>query len=209
VGQVALCSGRSEEDYRQVIVSMLEESKRLEMLIQRLLELASVEGRTSPVELRILRLDEFVGGCIKDWAVLAELKGQQIELDLQGCSIATDQILLRQVLQNLVDNAIKYSPHGSTIQVTVRDIGAYCEVTVSDEGPGLTPESQARLAERFFRPDSARTRSHGGFGLGLAISKAYMRLLRGTLDYVARPTSGSTFRLTLPKHDAPKVESVG
>jgi signal transduction histidine kinase len=94
---------------------------------------------------------------------------------------------------------VKYSPFDSTIRVLVRERSDDIEVAVTDEGPGITPENRARLTERFFRPDRGRGRQSGGFGLGLSITKAYMRVLGGTLEHEAAQPQGSTFRLLLPK----------
>jgi signal transduction histidine kinase len=111
-------------------------------------------------------------------------------------------MILRQALQNLVDNAVKYSPAGASIHVSVRDLGAEIEVAVADEGPGIGPEHRVRLAERFFRPDRGRNRESGGLGLGLSITKAYMRVLRGSLAYEPGQPNGGRFRLLLPKAGA-------
>ena len=108
-------------------------------------------------------------------------------------------MLLRQAIQNLVDNAIKYSPVGTTIQIKVREAGDHWVIEVTDEGPGIGVEHRSRLTARFFRPDSGRDRGRGGFGLGLALTKAYLRLLGGTVEYAPAPGGGSTFRLTLPR----------
>jgi two-component system, OmpR family, sensor kinase len=199
VGEVGLRRSRTVEEYREIIGSMLEEAQRLQLLIQRLLELASAEGGGAAIQRSPLRLDEFVTSCVTEIGILAEYKGQQLALKTTPCTITTDPVLLRQALQNLVDNAIKYSPDHSTIRVSVAELDGQCHVAVSDEGPGISPGNRVHLSERFFRPDRARGRDKGGFGLGLSITKAYMRLLGGTLDYEPVSPRGSTFRLSLPK----------
>jgi signal transduction histidine kinase len=115
------------------------------------------------------------------------------------CTVVTDPVLFRQALQNLLDNAIKYSPDSSVIRVAIREKGETVEVSVTDEGPGITPENRTHLMERFFRPDRARGRHSGGFGLGLSITKAYMRIIGGSIHYEPAQPRGSTFRLVLPK----------
>ncbi len=199
VGEVGLRRGRSVEEYRDIIASMLEESQRLQLLIERLLELASAEGGVSVVQPARIQLDEFVTTCVSELGILAENRGQHLTLETVACATETDPVILRQALQNLVDNALKYSPDGATIRVSVRATDTACAVSVTDEGPGISPEHRARLTERFFRSDSSRDRRKGGFGLGLSITKAYMRVLGGTLAYEAAQPKGSTFRLTLPK----------
>jgi two-component system OmpR family sensor kinase len=199
VGEVGLRRGRSVEEYREIIGSMLEEAQRLQLLIQRLLELATAESGAAAAHRAPVDVKEFVGSCVNELAILAEAKNQRIDVSADPGSLLTDPVLLRQALQNLVDNAIKYSPEGSAIAVTARDAGPQFEITVADEGPGISAENQAHLTERFFRPDRGRGRTSGGFGLGLSITKAYMRVLGGSLHYAAGQPRGSTFQLRLPK----------
>lgn len=199
VGEVGLRRSRTVEEYREIIGSMLEEAQRLQLLVQRLLELASAEGGAPNVQCSRVRLDEFVTACVNEFGVLAEFREQRFTIDSTECFAQVDPVLLRQGVQNLVDNAIKYSPDRSTIRIGVHSRDDRCEVTVTDEGPGISPEHRQHLAERFFRTDDARGRTKGGFGLGLALTKAYMRLLGGELTHESVEPHGSTFRLTLPK----------
>ena len=199
VGEVGLRRSRTTEEYREIIGSMLEEAQRLQLLTQRLLELASMQGGASAVQRAPMRVDEFVRVCVGELGILAENKNQRIVLETVACTANTDPVLLRQAVQNLVDNAIKYSPDGSTIRVGVRGAaGGECCVEVTDEGPGIGAEFRAQLMARFYRPDSGRGRGRGGFGLGLALTKAYLRLLGGTVEFEPAPGGGSTFRLTWP-----------
>ncbi len=199
VGEVGLRRSRTVEEYREIIGSMLEEAQRLHQLIGRLLELASAEGGAPDVHRSELQLDEFVKGVVNELSILAEARSQQITVDAAPCRINTDSVILRQALQNLIDNAIKYSPDRSTVRVELKSHAAGVEIAVRDNGPGISPENQVNLAQRFFRPDRGRGRARGGFGLGLSITKAYMRVLGGSLEYEAGRPAGSIFRLRLPK----------
>ncbi len=199
VGEVGLRRGRTVEEYREIIASMLEEAQRLQLLIHRLLELATAEGGGQDVHRTAVRVDEHVATCVNELGVLAEAKRQRFEVQSAPCTTLTDPVLFRQALQNLVDNAIKYSPEESTIRVAVREDADAIEVSVADEGPGISPEYRAQLTERFFRPDRARGRNSGGFGLGLSITKAYMRVVGGTLTYEPLQPKGSRFVLRVPK----------
>lgn len=202
VGEVGLRRDRTVSEYREIIGSMLEEAQRLQLLIQRLLELASAEGGAADVRLTPVRIDEYVSACVNELSILAEYKRQQFQLEGVPCTAETDPVLFRQALQNLVDNAIKYSPDGSVIRVTIRERTDAVEVSVTDEGAGIGPENRAHLTERFFRPDRGRGRHSGGFGLGLSITKAYMRVTGGSLEYAPGEPKGSTFRLILPKRES-------
>jgi len=198
VGEVGLRRSRTVEEYREIIASMLEEAQRLQLLTQRLLELTSTEGGAPTVERTSVRIDELVRTCVGELGILAETKNQRVVLEAAECTVHTDPVLLRQAVQNLVDNAIKYSPEGTTIQVKVHVDAGQGVVEVVDEGPGIRVEHRARLTTRFFRPDSGRDRGQGGFGLGLALTKAYLRLLGGTVEYEPARGGGSTFRLRFP-----------
>jgi two-component system sensor histidine kinase SenX3 len=136
---------------------------------------------------------------VGELGILAEAKRQQLTLAGPPCEVVTDPVLVRQALSNLIDNAIKYSPEESRIQVVVEDRPESVAVAVIDNGPGISSGNQEHLMERFFRPDRARGRNSGGFGLGLSITKAYMRVLGGSLRYESARPRGSVFRLELPK----------
>ncbi len=198
VGEVGLRRSRTVEEYREIIGSMLEEAQRLHQLVERLLDLASAEGGAKTVHAEPLRLDQFVGACVAEIGILAEYKNQHVEISAEECRVLADPVLLRQALQNLIDNAMKYSPAGATIRVTVAVQGGDGRVTVADEGPGIPPEHAARIANRFYRVEDSRVRGRGGFGLGLAITKAYLRVMGGRLEVAPGSHKGSRFTLVLP-----------
>ncbi len=199
VGEIGLRRGRSVEEYRDIIGSMLEEAQRLQLLVQRLLELASAEGGAAEPRRSEVDLDEFVGACVGELSILAETKLQRMHVESAPLRLVTDPVLLRQALQNLIDNAIKYSPNGATIRVAIGEDAAGVRIAVTDEGPGISPEYRGQLAQRFFRPDRGRNRGKGGFGLGLSLTKAYMAVLGGTLEFESAQPHGSIFRLRLPR----------
>jgi heavy metal sensor kinase len=199
VGEVGLLAARAPEDYREIIGSMLEEAQRLQLLVEKLLQLARAEGGSNMVEQSRIQLEELARECAADAAILAEEKQQRIQVECSPCEIKTDALLLRQALQNLVDNAMKYSPCGATITIKVHETETSHVLSVIDDGPGVETEHRARLMDRFFRADDSRGKKGGGYGLGLAITKAYMRVLGGDLGYEPNLPRGSVFRLTLPK----------
>lgn len=198
VGEIGLRRTRSVEGYRDIIGSMLEETQRLQLLVQRLLQLATAEGGAARLQRTTVRLDELVSSCASELAILAETKSQQLTVEANAVTALTDPVLLRQALQNLIDNAIKHSPAAAIIRVGVRPTAGGIDLTVEDNGPGIREEYRGFLAERFYRPDPGRDRGKGGFGLGLSLAKAYMALLGGTLEFAAAEPHGSIFTLHLP-----------
>jgi two-component system, OmpR family, sensor kinase len=198
VGEVALRKARTADEYRDVIASMLEEVQRLEQLVSRLLELATAEGGATPLHRVQLRVDDFVIACSQDFTLLAESRQQHLVLDLEPCASTVDPVLLRQALQNITENAIKYAPANSEIRIELRATDGGIDLSVIDRGPGISPGDQARLATRFFRPDRSRDRKSGGYGLGLSITKAYMKMVGGSLRYETIEPHGSRFTLRLP-----------
>jgi two-component system OmpR family sensor kinase len=198
VGEVGLRRSRTVEEYRDIIGSMLEESQRLQQLVERLLELASAEGGAKIVHRERIRLDQFVHSCVGEIGILAEYKKQRLVVGGGECEVEADPVLLRQALQNLIDNAMKYGPMESTIHIDVESAEGECRVAVTDEGPGVPAEHRVRLADRFYRVEDSRVRGRGGFGLGLAITKAYMHALGGKLEYGPVQPQGSCFALVLP-----------
>lgn len=199
VGEVGLKGARGSDDYREIIGSMLEEAQRLQLLVEKLLQLARAEGGSNMLQRRKLRLDELARLCAEDATVLAEDRGQRILVESIACEVETDPLLLRQALQNLVDNAMKYSPEGAAVTIKVQEAESSYILSVTDEGPGISEEHRARLTDRFFRVNDVRGQREGGYGLGLAITKAYMRVLGGSLSYQPDPSRGSVFCLNLPK----------
>ncbi len=210
VGEVGLRADRSVEEYREIVGSMLEEAQRLQLLVEKLLQLARAEGGARIAEHQQVRLDELARQCVDDASVLAEEKHQQITVEAPPATAETDALLLRQALQNLLDNAIKYSTPHSLIRVRIAATEDHWVISVIDRGPGVKPAHRLHLTDRFFRADAARS-PRGGFGLGLAITKAYLRALGGELRFQSSEGAGSTFELVLPRgiHHAEPAPGAG
>jgi two-component system, OmpR family, sensor kinase len=198
VGEVGLRRSRTESEYREIIASMLEEAQRLQGVVRRLLQLAQAESGAESVNRHPVQLDEIVQESVALLAVLAENKGQELKFQTSPVTASTDPVIFQQALHNVIENAIKYAPANSVIAVSIDTIDSVCRVNVADDGPGIAPEHRAQITKRFFRGDASRSSTQPGFGLGLAITKAYMRVLGGSLEYEAKQPNGSIFRLLLP-----------
>lgn len=205
VGEVVLRDNRDVAAYRDAIGSMLEEVDRLTRLVESLLHLTRADmGRT---ELRPELLDAatLVRDTVEHLRVLAEEKSQTLRLDLRsGLSVRADRDTLRQALINLLDNAIKYSPRGSTIDVALRAVHGRVEIAVTDAGTGISTDDQSRVFDRFYRADKGRARDGGGVGLGLAIAKWAAEANDGRIEVESQVGCGSTFRILLAQDDAAK-----
>ncbi len=199
VGEVGLRSARDEEDLREVIGTMLEEVDRLSRLAGDLLGLARAESGQAPLRLEPLDLAALASEVCENLLVLAEERGQV--LDLSGARPVTaqgDRLALRLALMNLVDNAIKYGPEGSRVSIVTGRSTTSAWVEVADEGPGIAPEHRAHVFERFYRIDEGRSRGRGGTGLGLALVKWTAEAHGGRVELEPGPERGSRFRIFLP-----------
>jgi len=200
--EVALAkSGRSPDEYRESLAILQHEARRLSRIVEDMFTLTRADAGQYPVAPRELYLDELVAECVQSVRTLAAAKSISLTVEADGeLPAVADEALLSQLLLNLLDNAIKYTQEGGRIAVRSRSAPAGLEVAVSDNGPGIPAESQARIFERFFRADPARTRANsgGGAGLGLAIAKWIAEAHRGSLELTRSDASGTVFTLRLP-----------
>ncbi len=199
VGEVALRDTGDTKALRETVGSMLEEAQRLNDLIDSMLLLARVESGRSPLHRDDVCLDEVIAGVCECMGVLSADKRQTIEIvEPLRMVVHTDRVLLRQVVMNILHNAICYSPEGTkvTIRCFLHDMRPVIEI--ADEGPGIAPEHQQKIFERFFRIDKARSRADGGAGLGLAIAKLSVAQLGGHIELESELGRGSRFCIVLP-----------
>jgi P-type Mg2+ transporter len=198
VGEVGLHQGDTP-GLREAVGSMLEEAARLNQLIDRLLLLAQADDDMAPVHLGAAPVRDVVTQVTDLLSVVAEEKGQSFDVgEVQDVSAVMDSELLRLALMNLVQNAIRYGPPGKPIRLRAAASGAQAILEVADEGPGIARQHHARIFERFYRVDRARSRPQGGSGLGLAIVKWAAARMNGSVEIVSEAGHGSIFRLRLP-----------
>ena len=187
-------------DVREQFLEMIEtESERLRVLMDQLLVSAQVES----AELHLHRQPVDAVKLVQDLVDSTEMrKPDQIELALdmpaEGVSLDADPDRLRQVVANLVDNAIKYSPGGGRVSVRVFANGRSGMIEVTDQGLGIPTDEQHRIFEKFYRLDPSMTRGIGGSGLGLFISRELVQQMGGRLSVTSDHGSGSTFTISLP-----------
>lgn len=194
VGEEAL----RERDH-PAIGSMLEEAQRLEELIESLLTLARLEGGTAEPKREAVNVYTLASEVRETLKVLAAEKQQTVALTGDtSLNLATDRLLLRQALTNVLHNAIRYAPPRSTIRIGIERTNDAAVIFFADEGPGIAPEHQAKIFDRFYRVDKARSRSEGGHGLGLAISKFAVERQGGRITVESTLGKGSVFHLRFP-----------
>jgi heavy metal sensor kinase len=197
VGEVALRE-RDPALLRDAIGSMLEEIGRMNQLINRLLLLARADNNEIPVQLEAGLVNRIMAEVNEVLGRVAEEKQQRLLVECPDHLLAVfDPALLRLALMNLVQNAIHYSPPGKPILVRGALRNDAVGIEIIDEGPGIAPEHQQKIFERFYRVDKARSRADGGVGLGLAIVKWAVERMGGAVELQSEPGRGSTFRLLL------------
>ncbi len=200
---VALSRERSGEEYRRSLTALSEAVERMTGVVDDLLLLARADAGSLPLEREPLRLDELVADVAAALEPLAESRGVRLAAETPSAvTIAGDERWLRQMLYNLIDNAIKYSGEGGSVRVGLEAVDGAARVSVADTGPGIPVEDQGRLFERFYRADQSRARgtagTTGGAGLGLAIALWVARSHGGDIQVESRPGEGSVFRVVLP-----------
>ena len=193
---------RSLEEYRESLEAVRAESQRLTHIVEDLFTLARADAGQYPLSPQDFYFDELVADCTRAARTLALAKNISLQCDAAPeLPIHGDEALLRRMILNLLDNAIKYTPEGGRVTLLCRRENGKYALSVNDTGPGISPDLQSRIFERFFRADKARSRAEndgGGAGLGLSIARWIAEAHRGTLELSRSDATGSTFVAFLP-----------
>jgi two-component system phosphate regulon sensor histidine kinase PhoR len=182
-----------------------EQSGRLHALILDLLSLARIETGAEALVLEDLPLENTVRGCLERHQDRARTRGQQLEVAApagEPVIARADEEAAREIIDNLVDNALKYTPAGGTIRLCWWAEGETCCLEVRDNGIGIPAHELPRVFERFYRVDKARSRELGGTGLGLSIVKHLAHAMQGSVRAASEVGKGTTFTVTLPRSGA-------
>lgn len=201
--EVALNIDRSDEDYAELLDELLEEARLLETLVNQLLLLAETDADRLKIHREQISFTEVVQRSVEMFAGVAEFRGLNVQRELlPNVMVEGNRHHLRQVLNNLLDNAIKFTPEGGMIRVRlyVNQPRQKAILEVSDTGQGVTPEDLPHLFERFFRGDKARLRESAtrGTGLGLSICQAVVQSHGGDIQLHSLPGAGVTVTVELP-----------
>ncbi|HET8549798.1 MAG TPA: ATP-binding protein [Bryobacteraceae bacterium] len=188
-----------------------QNAERLARLIGDLMTLSQIELERTRFQIGSYYINQLIAHCVDSMTPLAEKKSIRIRFERapDATEACCDSEAVHQIITNLVDNAIKYTPEGGEITLGAQQPGddsAYIEIFVRDTGIGIPEQELPRLFERFYRVDKARSRELGGTGLGLAIVKHLVRAQGGEVRVESRPNCGSTFSFTLPVRDPGPLE---
>jgi two-component system phosphate regulon sensor histidine kinase PhoR len=197
-----LLAGALDDDQnnRRFLEIIRDHASRLARLTDDLLKLARIEAGKLEVEFRPVDIVEQIERCLETTSLKAGWKQIALEtqIPLTMPMVRGDAGLLREVIQNLLDNAVQYSPEGGRVQVLITAGSYEAVITVADTGIGIPLADQERIFERFYRVDAARSRDVGGTGLGLSIAKHIVEAHGGRIGVKSEVGSGSRFSFSVP-----------
>ena len=198
--EVALEQNRGAEDYRESLALIKDEAERLTRIVENLFILARQPVDQHSIMKEPLRLNEVVSECVRSAQVLATQRGLRLHLDgaTSEVNFTGDDEMLKRMLLNLLDNAVKYTAPGGDVGVALSTQNGSARIVVTDSGIGIPAADQPRIFDRFYRVDKARSRALGGAGLGLSIAKWIVEAHGGTIAVQSIPTQGSEFIVDLP-----------
>lgn len=198
---LARSDGRAEQ--QQLLGSILEECERLTKLTDQLLTLSREDAGVAKAVLERVDLAALVRDVADTLSPLAEAGQVRLEVRADRPAIVHgDTSRLRRVFVNLLDNALKYTPHGGTVSVELSGTDGRVVVSVRDSGIGIPPEHLPHVFDRFYRVDKARAREQGGTGLGLSIARSIVTAHSGHIELASTPGAGTVCTVTLPLGDA-------
>ncbi|NLO84994.1 MAG: cell wall metabolism sensor histidine kinase WalK [Clostridiales bacterium] len=187
----------------EFLTDVNEEINRLNLIISDLLALVSMDSKTLRLNRTTFNFSQLVSDSVERLKPMATKRKQEIKVQLgDRCEMYADFAKLTQVVYNIMDNALKYTPEGGTVRVRLIRSGRDAILTVSDTGPGIPKEDQALIFDRFYRVDKARSRDTGGTGLGLSIVHQMVLMHGGNVSVDSEEGQGSTFTVELPIHQA-------
>jgi heavy metal sensor kinase len=203
--EVALEQERATAEYKESLALIKDEAERLSRIVENLFILARQPVDASAIVKLPVQLNDAVADCVRAAQVLATQKGLRFNVggSLPEVKLNGDDEMLKRMLLNLLDNAVKYTPTGGEVTVTLASQNGTALIIVSDTGIGIPAAAQPHIFDRFYRVDKARSRALGGAGLGLSIARWIVEAHDGRLSVVSTPGHGSTFTVELPLKSVP------
>ena len=193
------------EQTRHFLEIVARHSSRMERLVIDLLRLARLDAKQEVLDVAPCEVHQIIGAVIADLSQTIDAKKQHVSIGVasEAGMIEADPAKLHDILRNLIENAVNYSPEGADVRIEAIHRDGMIDIVVSDSGPGIPPTDLKRVFERFYRVDKSRSRP-GGTGLGLAIVRHLVELHGGTVSAQNKPEGGAQFTVTLPAHRSQK-----
>jgi heavy metal sensor kinase len=191
---------REEGDYRETLAIVEQQTVRLSRVVDDMFTLARADAGNFPVRITPMYLDEVIDDVVRAARVIASTKNVAIDpLTIRSAAFTGDEDLIRRMIVNLIDNAVRHAPPGSTVRVDLDQTETGYVIAIRDQGPGIPPEIRPHIFERFYRGDAARRHDvHDGAGLGLALARWIASVHGGDVALARSSPSGSTFVVSLP-----------
>jgi len=203
--ELALRRSRGEAEYKESLRHILLEAERTTALIEQLLSMARADSGRETLHFEPVDLRQTLRSVVDGWQQVATIRNLQFSANLNApdFSVMGDETLLRRLADILLDNALKYTPSPGSVHLSLELQGESAVIRVQDSGVGIPEEEQGKIFERFYRVDKARSRAHGGAGLGLAIAQWIVTQHGGSIQVESQAGRGATFRVELPTAAAP------
>ena len=197
IAETALQSGNDPTVLREALADCLEESDRVVTMLNTLMDISEAETGTMRLQVESADVAELVRNTIELYEDVAEEKGVSLHAGhVDDVVVELDRNRMRQVLANLVDNAVKYTPRGGRVDIAVKRTNTGAQIEVRDTGHGISPDDLPRIWDRLYRGDKSRTER--GLGLGLSLVRAIVQAHGGTVAALSAPGEGAHFTVTLP-----------
>jgi two-component system sensor histidine kinase KdpD len=188
---------------RELVLTVHEEAQRMSRLANNLLEMGRLQSKTVALRREWQPLEEVFGSSLHQLESSLREREVVVRVPEDLPLVAIDEVLIERVLVNLLENALRYTPPGSPLELAASAGRDDVTIEVLDRGPGLMPGEESQVFEKFFRGEASRARH--GVGLGLAVARAIVEAHGGRIEAVNRPGGGAVFRFTLPLGGAPPV----
>ncbi len=200
IAEMALQSDQNPEICREALADCIEESERMLTMLNTLMDISEAETGVMKLDLKSVNVSAMMGDVIELYRYVAEDKSILVHtMASNDLCLTADPNRMRQILANLLDNGIKYTPSGGRIDIEAHRRGQKIVILIKDTGIGIHPEELSRIWDRLYRCDQSR--SQKGLGLGLSLVKAIVQAHKGQVEVFSEPGKGSTFTISLPSDD--------
>jgi len=197
--ELAISGKKKSSELKKTLINILDEVVRLSNMVENLLMLFKSDTGQVNLNFKEVNIAELIKDLLEDIDILAEEKGIKVEAErLDEAIVLGDEIRLKQLFLNLIDNAIKYNKSGGRVTISIVRENNFVNVSIADTGIGIPKDEINLIFERFYRVDKTRTRDTGGTGLGLSIAKSIAESHNGRIEVESELGKGSKFSVILP-----------